>query len=131
MPFDSVETGKGAQEIDLTYLKTYLYNNNLMDSHPTLFKRVNDICKTTNFEAKLSAKDFIKMFVNEEFLLQDISDPRKNQSPSLEQIAEMFEFLDVDHTGMIEAKEVVELLNQSERLKVAGFDLKTFNTLKD
>ena len=43
----------------------------------------------------------------------------------------MFEFLDVDHTGMIEAKEVIELLSQSERLKAANFDLKTFNTLKD
>ena len=63
------------------------------------------------------------MFLNQDLLEIDIE---KMTPPSLEQIAELFEFLDSDHNGMIEASSIITLITESEKLKNANFDLATY-----
>ena len=43
--------------------------------------------------------------------------PEMNQPPDLIEIAELFEFLDEDRTGMIESKDLMNLFELAERLK--------------
>ena len=42
--------------------------------------------------------------------------------PSVEEISDMFEFLDEDRTGMISSKDLLAFLELAERLKNARFD---------
>ena len=54
--------------MDLMHLKTYLFNNNVHTSHPTLFKKVNDKCKMEGFETKINQAQFVEMYLNEQTL---------------------------------------------------------------
>ena len=40
--------------VDVTILKAYLHQENIQNLNPTLFKRVNDIAKSSNFEKEWS-----------------------------------------------------------------------------
>ena len=44
--------------VDVGHLKAYLQFQNLHNSNPTLFKRVNDLCITTNFRGELNQNEF-------------------------------------------------------------------------
>jgi len=49
--------------VDLTEFKTYLYSGNIHNLNPTLFKRVNDMAKKSNFEGELSEEEFIRLLL--------------------------------------------------------------------
>lgn len=51
--------------------------------------------------------------------------------PSIPEIAELFEFLDADHKGMISASEILELLTLKERLKAGNFDPEKVEKISD
>ena len=46
--------------------------------------------------------------------------------PSIEEIAEIFEFLDEELSGMIKAKDFMTFLEHSERLKISNVNLKKY-----
>ena len=48
--------------------------------------------------------------------------------PSIEDIVEMFEFLDEDRSGMIKAENLMSFLETAERIKIANVDLKKYKT---
>jgi Ca2+-binding EF-hand superfamily protein len=64
------------------YLKTYLYNNNAHTNHPTLFKKINDICKASDFKYKMKQDEFVNLYLNTETLNQDIG-RKSNKCPTL------------------------------------------------
>lgn len=78
----------------------------------------------------MSKEEFLHDLLNEEFLNLDVEKVASYEPPNLETIAEMFELLDVEHKGMIEGKDLVSLLEQSECLKEANFNLLEFNKMK-
>lgn len=51
---------------------------------------------------------------------------KKQDPPTLDEIVEMFEFLDINKTGMISSKDLVEHLKLCESLKEAKFDQSKF-----
>jgi len=51
---------------------------------------------------------------------------RQISPPSMDEICEMFEFLDENRHGTISANDLVYMLELSERLKSSQFDLKNF-----
>lgn len=108
------ETGK----VDITHLKAYMSHQNVQNHNPTLFKRINDMAARSGFGGTLDNKAFQALFLNTDLLIKDIELP-DNQPPTLQQIAELFEFLDEDRTGMISSKDLLAMLEVSERLKNA------------
>jgi Ca2+-binding EF-hand superfamily protein len=51
---------------------------------------------------------------------------RKNNVPDLSDIANLFEFMDEDHTGMISADDFLSKLELCLKMKMANFDYKGF-----
>ena len=60
---------KDVDGLDLMHLKTYLHNANAHTLHPTLFKKVNDMCVKSGFQAKISQKEFEELYLNTETLV--------------------------------------------------------------
>mmetsp|Transcript_41803 Transcript_41803/g.63869 ORF Transcript_41803/g.63869 Transcript_41803/m.63869 type:complete len:92 (+) Transcript_41803:459-734(+) len=87
----SKDTGK----VDVTYLKVYMSHQNVQIHNPILFKKINDMAAASKFEGELDRVQFIDLFTNEHTL--DLN----KEPPSLLEIAEMFEFLDEQRTGMV------------------------------
>ena len=46
--------------------------------------------------------------------------------PTIEEIAQIFEFLDEERSGMIESKNLMSFLELAERLKIANMDYKKY-----
>jgi hypothetical protein len=44
-------------------LKAQLYQENIHNLNPTLFKRVNDIAKTSNFQKEWTLEEFTRFFM--------------------------------------------------------------------
>ena len=96
--------------------------------NPTLFKKINDKCIETKNRGELTEKEFFGLFLNESIFQRDLNrqqDP-KFQPPSIEEIAQVFEFLDEERTGMIKAKDLMTFLENAERLKISNIDLRKF-----
>ena len=73
----------------------------------------------------MEKKQFVELFTN------NCLDPSKcdisaKDPPTVQEIAEMFEFLDEDKSGMVKASNLMELLEVTQRLKDSKFDHKTF-----
>lgn len=51
------------EKVDLTELKTYLFSENIHNLNPTLFKRINDMAKKSNFSGELTALEFERLFM--------------------------------------------------------------------
>jgi len=120
---------KDTDLMDWTHLKAYMSYSNVQNHNPTLFKKINDMALTTDFEGTLDKDQFIALFLNQGLLRRDISQPANssaNEPPDIAQIAELFEFLDEDRTGMIEAKDLMNALEIAERLKLAAFEHEKF-----
>ena len=62
--------------------------------------------------------------------VEHFTDPRLHKCPSLEEIAELFEFLDENRQGMISKKDLLDKFELSERLREAKYDYKNFQNLK-
>lgn len=75
---------------------------------------------STKFEGSLSKEQFTNLLLNQNLLDSNID--QKNDPPSIEEMCEMFEFIDEDRTGMISANDLIGFLELSERLKLAQFD---------
>jgi hypothetical protein len=78
------------------------------------------MCLLSDFKGKLDKESFMQIFLNSSLLHRDIDlyiSPEMNQPPDLIEIAELFEFLDEDRTGMIESKDLMNLFELAERLK--------------
>ena len=103
------------EKVDLTELKAFMFVQEVHKKNPTLFKKINDQCMRDNFQAALTREEFVSMFLNEQLLVRDIN--AKNDPPSLDQIAELFEFLDHDRTGMITASDLLYYLELHEKAK--------------
>ena len=110
--------------MDVNHLKAYMQFQNLPNSNPTLFKRINDKCIDTKFRGELDYNAFRGLFLNSNLFQRDVNQQNANDfvmadranehsaknlgekpfmPPSLEDIVEMFEFLDEDRSGMIKA----------------------------
>ena len=61
----------------------------------------------------MSEQEFNQLFINDGLLERDFG----QQPPSLEEMSELFEFLDEDYQGMISAQNLVSFLETTERLK--------------
>ena len=101
---------------------------NLPNSNPTLFKRINDKCISTNFRGELNEQEFSQLFLNSGVLQRDVNKQQdeKFMPPSIEEIVEMFEFLDEDRSGMIKAENFMSFLETAERIKISNVDLKKY-----
>ena len=51
--------------------------------------------------------------------------------PTIDEIAELFEFLDSDRKGMIKAEDLMELLDLREKMKAGNFDNDKMQTLPE
>jgi len=68
--------------------------------------------------------------LNSDLLKRDVN-KQNDQSflpPTIEDIVEMFEFLDEDRSGMIKAENFMSFLETAERIKIANVDLKKYKT---
>jgi len=54
--------------------------------------------------------------------VEAVENPGRHAVPSLQDIAELFEFLDSNRTGMISANDFMRHFELVERLKMAKFD---------
>ena len=115
------ETGR----LDVTHLKAYMSHQNVQNHNPTLFKRINDMAADSNCERALTQEEFLALFLNTGLLKRDI-ESKVNEPPGIQEIAELFEFLDEDRTGMISGQGLMAMLELAERLKQASFEHKTF-----
>ena len=97
-------------------LKAQLYQENIHNLNPTLFKRVNDIAKAHNFMKEWTLEEFTRFFMAQDLI--------SKQVPSLYDFVSLFEMLDEGRTGMISAKNLRNFLETAHRMKVAGLDLK-------
>ena len=85
-------------------MKALFSMKNMQNDNPLLFKRINDECKDTNSTGLVSDRQFKELFMNSRLLLRDVEavdNPQRHAVPSLQDIAELFEFLDTNRTGMI------------------------------
>ena len=82
--------------MDITELKAQLFQENVHNSNPALFKKVNDLAKDSNFQGELNQNDFIGLLMAQQLL-------SKRDKPSLYDMVLIFEMLDEDKTGMISA----------------------------
>jgi Ca2+-binding EF-hand superfamily protein len=103
--------------------------SNVQQSNPTLFKKINDRALAEDHQGRLDKNEFIKLFLNQDLLKRDIAkaDRQQCQPPDVIEIAELFEFLDEDRNGMIEAKDLMSALEISQRLKMAAFDIEKYS----
>ncbi|CDW84594.1 comm domain-containing protein 4 [Stylonychia lemnae] len=106
-------------KVDVTQFKAYLHQENVHNNNPTLFKRINDRAKKSNFTEQMDETEFLRFFMASDLLLED-------QPPSLYDFVMLFEMLDQDRSGMISASNLRNFLEKAERLKVADFDLKRY-----
>lgn len=111
--------------LDVTHLKAYMSHQNVQNHNPTLFKRINDMAADSNCERALTQEEFLALFLNTGLLKRDI-ESKGNEPPGIQEIAELFEFLDEDRTGMISGQGLMAMLELAERLKQASFEHKTF-----
>jgi Ca2+-binding EF-hand superfamily protein len=51
--------------------------------------------------------------------------------PTIDEIAELFEFLDADRKGMIKADDIIELLDLREKMKAGNFDSEKVQSLSE
>ena len=109
--------------VDVTMLKAQMHHENIHDLSPTLFKRVNDIAKKSEFKEEWSLDQFTKFFMAQDLI-------SKTKKPSLSEFVMLFEMLDEERTGMISAKNLRNFLETAHRMKVAQLDLKEYNTQK-
>ena len=123
--FVSVDDGK----LDWTELKAYMYMSNVQQSNPTLFKKINDRALAEGQQGRLDKDEFVKLFPNQDLLKRDIAKAGRpeGQPPDVIVIAELFEFLDEDRNGMIEAKDLMSALETAQRLKMAAFDYEKYS----
>lgn len=98
-----------------------MHMSNVQQYNPTLFKKINDRALDSKHEGSIDKNAFIDLFLNQGLLKRDIA-RGEPQPPDVTVIAELFEFLDEDRTGMIEAKDLMSALETAERLKMASFD---------
>jgi hypothetical protein len=49
--------------VDVTMLKAQMYQENIHNLSPTLFKRVNDIAKKSGFQEEWTLDQFTKFFM--------------------------------------------------------------------
>lgn len=111
------------EKVDVTMLKAYLYQENIHNLNPTLFKRINDIASTSNFTKEWTLEEFTRFFMAQDLL-------SRGQQPSLYDFVLLFEMLDEQRTGMISAKNLRNFLETAQRMKNAQFDLKEYNNQK-
>jgi len=66
--------------------------------------------------------------MNKSILQRDInqSQDQKFMPPTIEEIAQIFEFLDEDRSGMIKGQDFMSLLETAERIKISNVDLKKY-----
>ena len=70
----------------------------------------------------MDQEEFIELFTNQ-LLNPAKCDITAREPPTLSDIAEFFEFLDRDRTGMISSKDFLEMLEDTQRLKEAKFNI--------
>lgn len=118
----------GEDGVDSTQLKAWMALYDIQSSNPTLFKEINDQSLNTAFKGKINFASFREIFENVYTLDRDCEQPysRRNNVPDLEQIANLFEFLDEDHTGMISANDFMSKLELCLKMKMAHFDYNGF-----
>lgn len=107
-------------KVDMTQFRAYLHQENIHNLNPTLFKRVNDLARKSNFELEMSEEQFVQFFMANDLLSHD-------EPPSLYDFVLLFEMLDEQRTGMISAKNLRNFLELAERMKQAEFDVKKYN----
>jgi Ca2+-binding EF-hand superfamily protein len=88
--------------------------------NPTLFKRINDLSRKSNFELELDETQFVQLFMANDLL-------SASQPPSLYDFVLLFEMLDEQRTGMISATNLRNFLELAERMKEAEFDVKKYS----
>lgn len=75
----------------------------------------------SKFTGSLDKDEFCALFLNESVIKRDVDlwDKDIGQPPDINELAEIFEFLDEDHSGMISANSLIEFLETAERLKLS------------
>ena len=78
----------------------------------------------SKFTGSLDKDEFFALFLNEQVMKRDVNlwDKDHGQPPDITELAEIFEFLDEDHAGMISANDLMQFLETAERLKLSQFD---------
>lgn len=63
----------------------------------------------SKFTGSLDKDEFFALFLNEQVMKRDVNlwDKDHGQPPDINELAEIFEFLDEDHTGMISANDLM------------------------
>ena len=89
---------------DIAKMKALFALKNMQNENPLLFKRINDESKDSQAAGLVTAPQFKELFMNSRLLMRDVEsvdNPQRHAVPSLQEIAELFEFLDTNRTGMI------------------------------
>lgn len=76
----------------------------------------------------MDKQQFFELFLNKTILQRDIdqAQDQKFMPPNIEEIAQIFEFLDEDRSGMIKGQDFMSFLKTAELLKISNVDLKKY-----
>jgi hypothetical protein len=93
-----------------------LQSQNVHNFNPAIYKRVNDLALKSNFSGKMTLNEMVSFFFADDLL-------KKGSTPSILDmltvrnsnltISKIFEVLDEDRTGMLEASNVRHFLELS------------------
>ena len=95
--------------IDLTQLKYYLHKANMHIDNPPMFKTINDLAKSTDYEGCWDEQQFVGFFMNHD----QLSD---RQPPKIDQIVAIFELLDREKQGKITASSMFYFLKLLQQM---------------
>lgn len=123
----SQDKGKG---VDMTYLKAFMHEKNMHNNFPSIFKTVNDKAKALKHVDTLPRQEFVTLF-SHHALDDSKCDITAQTPPSLHDIVEMFELLDVKRTGMIEVGSLEVLMKEMILMREAKFKRDVYEKRKE
>lgn len=87
--------------MDVTELKHYLHRANIHRTNPSLFKRVSDHARKSDFTAKWSLDQMLSFFTE-----SAIRDSEVHTRPTIDQLVSLFELLDTDKNGYLTSEDM-------------------------
>jgi len=102
------------ETVDVTDLKHYLHKVNLYRTNPPLFKRISDLATESNFTATWTLEQMTAFFL--EHAANNESKQKTKQMPTFDLLVSLFESLDSDLDGQLEAKDLRVLIQNFWRI---------------
>ena len=102
-----------------------MHHANIHEDNAALFKCINDLAVN---QGQWSKREFIDYFLNNGYFL----DPKNYSSegpPSMDSIVRLYEHLDENKDGILEAEDFYVFMTNVDRLKKVNFEVKNFTRI--